>query len=80
MIRVRVNQDECMSIGRCLADAPNVFRFDDNELSEVVPGQEGSLDEHRTQLPEPGDHRGARGRFARFAGLTPSGSGVSCCS
>jgi ferredoxin len=45
MIRVRVNQDECMSIGRCLADAPNVFRFDDNELSEVVPGQEGSLDE-----------------------------------
>ena len=45
MIRVRVNQDECMSIGRCLADAPNVFRFDDNELSEVVPGQEGALDE-----------------------------------
>lgn len=45
MIRVRVNQDECMSIGRCLADAPNVFRFDDNELSEVVPGQEGTLDE-----------------------------------
>jgi len=34
-----------MSIGRCLADAPNVFRFDDNELSEVVPGQEGTLDE-----------------------------------
>ncbi len=45
MIRVRVNQDECMSIGRCLADAPYVFRFDDNELSEVVPGQEGTLDE-----------------------------------
>lgn len=45
MIRVRVNQDECMSIGRCLADAPHVFRFDDNELSEVVPGQEGTLDE-----------------------------------
>ncbi|MFM8530843.1 MAG: ferredoxin [Ilumatobacteraceae bacterium] len=45
MIRVRVNQDECMSIGRCLADAPNVFRFDDNELSEVIPGQEGALDE-----------------------------------
>jgi ferredoxin len=45
MIRVRVNQDECMSIGRCLADAPNVFRFDDNELSEVVPGQEAALDE-----------------------------------
>jgi ferredoxin len=45
MIRVQVNQDECMSIGRCLADAPNVFRFDDNELSEVVPGQEGALDE-----------------------------------
>lgn len=45
MVRVRVNQDECMSIGRCLADAPNVFRFDDNELSEVIPGQDGALDE-----------------------------------
>jgi len=45
MIRVRVNQDECMSIGRCLADAPNVFRFNDDELSEVIPGQEGALDE-----------------------------------
>ena len=45
MIRVRVNQDECMSIGRCLADAPNVFRFNSDELSEVIPGQEGVLDE-----------------------------------
>ena len=45
MVRVRVNQDECMSIGRCLADAPNVFRFDDNELSEVIPGQDGALGE-----------------------------------
>jgi len=34
-----------MSIGRCLADAPNVFRFNDDELSEVIPGQEGALDE-----------------------------------
>lgn len=34
-----------MSIGRCLADAPNVFRFDDSELSEVIPGQDAALDE-----------------------------------
>ena len=45
MVRVRINQDECMSIGRCLADAPNVFRFDGDELSEVIPGQDGVLDE-----------------------------------
>ncbi|MEY4373535.1 MAG: hypothetical protein RL219_2304 [Actinomycetota bacterium] len=44
-VRVRVNQDECMSIGRCLADAPSVFRFNADELSEVIPGTEASLDE-----------------------------------
>lgn len=45
VVRVRVNQDECMSIGRCLADAPTVFRFSADELSEVIPGSEELLDE-----------------------------------
>ena len=34
-----------MSTGRCLADAPSVFRFDGDELGEVIPGHEADLDE-----------------------------------
>lgn len=45
MARVRVNQDECVSTGRCIADAPAVFRFDTDELSEVIDGQAAALDE-----------------------------------
>lgn len=45
MVRLRVDQDECVSTGRCIADAPQVFRFDTDELVEVVPGQESVLDE-----------------------------------
>ena len=45
MVRVRVNQDECVSTGRCIADAPSVFRFDADELSEVIEGQAAVLDE-----------------------------------
>ena len=45
MVRVRVHQDDCVSTGRCVADAPQVFRFDPDELSEVIEGQESALDE-----------------------------------
>ena len=45
MVRLRVDQDECVSTGRCIADAPQVFRFYTDELVEVVPGQESVLDE-----------------------------------
>ena len=44
-VRVRIEQDDCVSTGRCVADAPQVFRFDSDELSEVTPGHEGDLDE-----------------------------------
>ncbi len=44
-VRVRVNQDDCVSTGRCIADAPHVFRFDHDELAEVVPGEDRALDE-----------------------------------
>jgi ferredoxin len=44
-VRIRVDQDECVSAGRCIAEAPLLFRFDADELSEVIPGQEEVLDE-----------------------------------
>jgi ferredoxin len=45
MVRVRINTDDCVSTGRCIADAPTVFGFDADELSEVLPGRAEALDE-----------------------------------
>ena len=42
---IRIDQELCISSGKCVADAPAVFRFDDEELAEVVPG--GSADDAR---------------------------------
>ena len=35
--RVEVVSDECMSAGRCVADFPEAFAFDKDELSVVLP-------------------------------------------
>jgi ferredoxin len=32
-----VDKDVCISSGRCVADAPTAFRFDDEELAEPTP-------------------------------------------
>jgi len=45
VVRLRVNQDDCVSTGRCIADAPHVFHFDADELSEVIDGRAAVLDE-----------------------------------
>jgi ferredoxin len=36
---VTVDKDACLSSGRCVADAPEAFRFDDDELAEPVEPQ-----------------------------------------
>ncbi len=36
--RVEVDRDVCISSGKCVADLPELFRFDDDELAELVPG------------------------------------------
>lgn len=35
--RITIDQDECMSVGRCVADFPAGFGFDDDELATVLP-------------------------------------------
>jgi ferredoxin len=36
--RVEIDTDECMSAGKCVADNPGAFGFDDDELATVLPG------------------------------------------
>jgi len=36
--RIEADADVCMSSGRCVADAPALFRFDDDEIVQLVPG------------------------------------------
>lgn len=38
MVQVRIDQEKCVSAGRCVADEPDAFAFDDHELAEVLPG------------------------------------------
>lgn len=33
---VTVDKDVCISSGKCVADAPGVFRFDDDEIAEAI--------------------------------------------
>jgi len=46
---VAVDKDLCISSGKCVADAPQAFRFDADELSEVVDPS-GLSDEERLDI------------------------------
>jgi ferredoxin len=35
---MEVDGDVCISSGKCVADAPALFRFTDDEVAELVPG------------------------------------------
>jgi len=36
--RVNIDTEECISAGRCVADHPTAFGFDDDELAVVLDG------------------------------------------
>lgn len=38
--RLSIDNDICLSSGRCVADLPGVFRFDADELAELIPAAE----------------------------------------
>ncbi len=40
MARVTIDKDRCVSAGRCIADEPGAFGFDDDELVSMMPGVE----------------------------------------
>jgi ferredoxin len=37
-VSVQVDQERCISAGRCLSDVPEAFAFNDDELAQVLPG------------------------------------------
>lgn len=47
-LQIRLDSEECMSSGRCVADLPAVFRFDEDEIAQLVPGTDP--ERHRAAL------------------------------
>ena len=35
--RIEIETDDCMSSGKCVADYPEVFVFDEEELAALIP-------------------------------------------
>lgn len=48
--RAHVDRDTCISSGTCVADAPDAFAFDDDEIAGAVPGHPGLSDAALVEL------------------------------
>jgi ferredoxin len=48
--RSTVDKDVCISSGKCVADAPGAFAFDDDEIAEAVPDHPGLSDDALVEL------------------------------
>jgi ferredoxin len=44
-LRAHVDKDVCISSGKCVADAPQAFDFDDDEIAEAIDGHPGLSDD-----------------------------------
>lgn len=64
--RVVIDQDECVSAGKCVAAAPELFRFDEHELATIDP--DGRAPDDATLL------RIARACPSQAIALYPEGS------
>lgn len=49
-LSVRIEKDNCVSAGKCVADAPTAFAFDADELAEVLPGAAALTDEQLIRI------------------------------
>lgn len=38
VLRAEVDPDVCMSSGKCVADAPQAFEFDEDEIARAIDG------------------------------------------
>ena len=46
-LRIVIDQDECLSSGKCVGDTPDAFGFDDDELVVALPGAEQLTDDQK---------------------------------
>lgn len=46
---VRVDKDLCISSGKCVADFPRAFRFDDDEISEATENASSLTDDEMVE-------------------------------
>ncbi len=46
VLRAEVDENTCISSGKCVADAPESFVFDDDEIAHAIDGAQG-LDRER---------------------------------
>jgi ferredoxin len=44
-LQIELDQDECLSSGKCIVDQPGAFGFDDDELVVALPGLADLTDE-----------------------------------
>lgn len=49
-VRIEINLDDCMSSGKCVADHPDAFDFDDEELAVLVDGGTALNDEQMLRV------------------------------
>ena len=49
-LSVRIEKDNCVSAGKCVADAPGGFGFDADELADVLPGVTTLTDEQLIRI------------------------------
>lgn len=46
-LRVEADKDSCQSSGRCVKDAPEAFRLDDDHLVELIDGAAALADDRK---------------------------------
>ena len=49
-MRIEINIDDCMSSGKCVADYPDAFDFDDDELATLKAGAASLTDEQMLRV------------------------------
>lgn len=50
IVRIEIDQDRCISSGRCVADEPGLFAFDSDELATVIGEPTGHTTERLIHL------------------------------
>ncbi len=49
-MKILIDRDECLSSGKCVADAPEAFAFDDEELVVALPGMDDLADDAAVKI------------------------------